>query len=216
MVIKQLNIMNNFIQNYEIILENIKKHDFNFDFIQIRKPKLSNFELIAMNLTAEFMGINSECQLFRDISNTYLASKIERSVYNRRKRGLFPYIEKLRQKIAAAFNEYEDTFIIDSMPLEVCKIARSSQSKICKEVDYAIPNKGFCASHQMYYYGYKLHGICSLNGVFQSIDITPASVHDIHLVKDVKWNYSDCTFLGDMGYLSADYQLDLFDSSQKN
>lgn len=66
----------------------------------------------------------------------------------------------------------------------------------------------------MYYYGYKLHGICSLNGVFQSIDITAASVHDIHLLKDVKWNYSDCTLLGDMGYLSVDYQINLFQSSQ--
>lgn len=206
--------MNNLIRNYEIILEIISKQDISFDFLQIRKPKLGNIELIALNLTAEFMGINSECQLFRDISGTFLASKIERSVYNRRKRGLFPYIEKLRQKLSNAFNENEDQFIIDSMPLEVCKNARANRSKICKDVDYAKPNKGFCASQQMYYYGYKLHGICSLNGVFQSIDITPASVHDIHLLKDVKWNYSDCTLLGDMGYLSIDYQLDLFQSSQ--
>lgn len=76
-----------------------------------------------MNLTAEFMGINSECRLFRDISNTFLVLKIEHNVYNRRKRGLFPYIEKLRQKLSSNFNDYEDTFIIDSMPLEVCKNA---------------------------------------------------------------------------------------------
>lgn len=143
-----------------------------------------------------------------------MATKIERGVYNRRKRGLFPYIDKLRQKIADAFNEFEDTFIIDSMPLEVCKNARASRSKIFKEIGYASPDKGFCASQQMYYYGYKLHGVCSLHGVFQSIDITPASVHDIHLLKDIKYHYSDCTLLGDMGYLSVDYQLDLFQSSR--
>lgn len=57
--------MNSFIQNYKIILENIEKYEIHFDFLQIRKPKLSNIELIAMNLTAEFMGINSECQVFR-------------------------------------------------------------------------------------------------------------------------------------------------------
>lgn len=56
-----------------------------------------------MNLTAEF-------QLFIDILNTFLASKIERSFYNRRKRRLFLYIKKLRRKIGT-------TFIIDSMPL---------------------------------------------------------------------------------------------------
>ncbi len=52
--------MNNFIQNYEIILENIANFKISFDFIQIRKPKLSNIELIAMNITAEYMGINSD------------------------------------------------------------------------------------------------------------------------------------------------------------
>lgn len=31
------------------------------------------------------------------------------------------------------------------MPLEVCKNARSIRSKICKEVDYALPDKGYCA-----------------------------------------------------------------------
>lgn|SRR5690554_549307 len=206
--------MNNFIQSYEIILENISKFEIVFDFVQIRTPKLGNLEILAINLTAEYMGINSECQLFRAISNTYLSSKIERSVYNRRKRLLFPYIEQLRKKISNEFNEDEDVFIIDSMPLEVCKNARASRSKICKENSYSSPNKGYCASQQMYYYGYKLHGICSLNGVFQSIDITPASVHDIHMLKDVKWNYSNCTILGVMGYLSVDYQLNLFESSQ--
>jgi hypothetical protein len=29
------------------------------------KTKISNLELIAMNLTAEFMEVHSECQLFR-------------------------------------------------------------------------------------------------------------------------------------------------------
>ena len=95
---------------------------------------------------AEFKSIDSEHQLFREIKGWEIETKIERSVYNRRKRKLFPYIEKLRIKMAEKFNEFENYFVIDSMPLEVCKMARSSRSKICKEVDYAIPNKGFCAN----------------------------------------------------------------------
>lgn len=71
--------------------------------------------------------------------------------------------------------------------------------------------KGYCASQKAYYFGYKLHGICSLSGVIQSLDITPASVHDIHMLKDLKMTYSKCNLLCDMGYLSADIQLNLFD-----
>lgn len=207
--------MNNFIQNYEIILKHLQKLDISFDcFKQIRQPKLSNLELVCINLTAEYMSVDSECQLFRLIESTFLHNKIERSVYNRRKRRLFPYIEKIRLKLAQAFNEFEDVYVIDSMPLEICKNARASRSTICKESNFSSPNKGYCASQKTYYYGYKLHGICSFSGVFQSLDITPASVHDIAMLKDVKQQIKNCTLLGDMGYLSVDYQLDLFQSSQ--
>jgi hypothetical protein len=41
-------------------------------FLQIRKPKLENLELIFMKLTTEFMGIHSEYQLFRGLKNTFL------------------------------------------------------------------------------------------------------------------------------------------------
>jgi len=50
--------------------------------------------------------------------------------------------------------------------------------------------------------------------VFKSFDISKASVHDIHYLKDIKIQYSNCVILGDKGYLSADYQLDLFESNQ--
>jgi len=209
--------MNNFIQNYEIILKNLSQLDIKcIVFKQIRKPKLSNLELIAMNFTAEYMGIDSECQLFRTIVGTKLAELIERSVYNRRKRNLFPLIENIRNKLASVFNEFEDYFVVDSMPLEVCKVSRSSRSTICKNEEYCYPDKGFCASQKMYYYGYKLHGICSVSGVFQSIDISPASVHDIKYLDDINTQISNCTLLGDMGYLSASVQLNLFESVNIN
>ena len=206
--------MNNFIQNYEVILTNLRSIEVNFTgFRQIRKPKLSNIELIAMNFTAEYMSIDSECQLFRTIINSNLADKIERSVYNKRKRKLFDYIEEIRKTLAAKLNDFEQYFIVDSMPLEVCKISRAGRSKICKEQEYTFPNKGYCASQKMYYYGYKLHGVCSVSGVFQSLDITLASVHDINYLKDIQTQLSDCVLLGDRGYLSATYQLDLFQTA---
>ena len=206
--------MNNFIQNYKIILHHLKELDLNTTiFKQIRKPKLSNIELIAMNFTAEYMGIDSECQLFRTIESTELDAFIERSVYNRRKRKLFSLIETIRLSF---FNEFENYFIVDSMPLEICKLSRASRSKICKEHNYCFPDKGFSASQNLYYYGYKLHGVCSISGIFQSIDITPASVHDIHFLKDIKTQLSDCVLLADRGYLSTSIQLNLFETANIN
>ncbi|MCY1659899.1 IS982 family transposase [Chryseobacterium sp. SL1] len=205
--------MHNFRANYEKILEVLKKLELdseNFLF-QIRKPKLTDLRIIAINLTSEYMSIDSEHQLFR-ILPVEIKSLIERSVYSRRKRKLFNHMERIRKLLAERFNGSEKYFVVDSMPLEVCKLSRSSRSRICKETDYALPNRGYCASQKMHYYGYKLHAVCSAEGVFQSLDISPASVHDIHYLKDIKQQIENCTILGDKGYLSAEYQLDLFTS----
>ena len=185
----------------------------NFYFKPI-KPKLSDIELITMIITAESSGIDSEYQLFRDLQDTALAGLIERSVYNRRRRKLFPYLEELRKKIASKLNVDQRYFIVDSMPLEICKNARMTRSKICKEQEGAYPNQGFCASQNTRYYGYKLHAVCSVDGVFDNFDLSPASVHDIHYLKDIKAQMTDCVLLGDKGYLSSEIQINLFETAK--
>ena len=202
--------MNNLTANYERILEVLRKiSKDNLLSYQRRVPKLKDLELISLALTAEFMSIDSENHLFRQIPKT-IKCKIERSVYNRRKRRLANNINDLRVKLSRSFNEFEKYFIIDSMPVEVCKLSRSGTSKICKDAEYCYPNRGFCASQQMHFYGYKLHAVCSVNGIFHSIDLSPASVHYIHYLNDIREQLSDCTLLGDKGYLSSEIQIDLF------
>ena len=142
-----------------------------------------------------------------------IGSKIERSVYNRRRRKLFFVKERLRKALSDRLIGSDSYFIFDSMPLEVCKLSRSSRTKICKEDYLTSPSRGYCASQKMDFYGYKLHAVCSSTGVFSDFELTAASVHDIHYLKNVKNNFSSCVLIGDKGYLSADYQLDLFTSS---
>lgn len=205
--------MNNFIRNYRKILKTLRQVEPKMNFLnQIRKPKLSDIELIAIDLTSEYMSIDSEYQLFRVLPSC-LSNKIERSVYNRRKRKLFSSRESIRKRLSnrISSNEY---YIVDSMPLEVCKLSRSSRSSICKEEYETAPNKGFCASQSTHYYGYKLHAVCSIDGVFSDFDLTQASIHDIHYLKNIKSLYENCTILGDKGYLNIDYQRDLFSSNK--
>lgn len=213
MYLTQLNNMNNFIRNYRKILEILQGIESKKNFLnQIRKPKLSDIELIAIDLTAEYMGIDSEHQLFRVLPSC-LSRKIERSVYNRRKRKLFSDRESIRKRLASQISS-RDYYIVDTMPLEVCKLSRSSRSPICREEYETAPDKGYCASQSTHYYGYKLHAVCTIDGVFTDFDLTKASVHDIHYLKNIKALYGNCTVLGDKGYLNIDYQRDLFSSSQ--
>ena len=206
--------MNNLKANYERILEVLRKiSKENLLPYQRRQPKMSDLEVLSLSLTAEYMGIDSENHLFRNLPG-FFTDKIERSVYNRRRRKLAVYTDQIRMKLAETFNEFEDCFVIDSMPLEVCRLSRGKRSKICKEQNYSVPDRGFCASQQMPYYGYKLHAVCSVNGVFQSVDLSAASVHDIHYLKDIQSQIANCVLIGDKGYLSAGIQLNLFESAK--
>ena len=207
--------MSNIVKNYLSVLKIISSLncDVSKKIIAGRKNKMSDIEIVALSLTAEYMSIDSENDLFRQLKNSSIPNLIERSQFNKRRKKLFEFSEKVRLTLASSFLEFEDYFIIDSMPLEICKKARQNRIKICKKDFETAPSKGYCASQDTWFYGYKLHGICSVSGVFHSIDITKANVHDIQILKDVKSQLSDCVLLGDRGYLSSKQQLDLFETA---
>lgn len=204
--------MSNIVKKYLRVLEVISSLncESNYKSGVGRKEKMSDLEVVALSLTAEFMSIDSENSLFKEINNQQIPNLIERSQFNKRRRKLFFFLEEVRIKLASYFLEFEDYFIVDSMPLEICKFSRHNRIKICKKDFETAPSKGFCASQNNWFYGYKLHGVCSITGVFHSLDITKAEVHDVHFLKNIKQQMTDCVLLGDRGYLSESIQLDLF------
>lgn len=179
---------------------------------QIRKPKLSDKALIALSLAAEASGIDSELNLFNQLPSV-VADKIERSVYNKRRRRLSEITQILQVRIADRVIPFEDYHLIDSMPLEVCKMSRSKRSTVCSEIPELSPDYGFCAAQQVHYYGFKIHAVCTTQGVFKAFDISKASLHDIHYLEAVKDHFSHCVLIGDKGYLSRQWQADLFEQS---
>ncbi|KAA6329019.1 hypothetical protein EZS27_022140 [termite gut metagenome] len=206
--------MNNLLQNYELILKELTKICSHItSFKQIRQPKSSDLELVALNLTAEYMSYNSEIQLFRDIEDTYLDTQIEHSVYIKRRRTLFDYTEKIRQRLSEKFSHLSNLFIIDSTPIEICKMSRVKRSSICS-TEKIKSEFGYCAATKTHYFGFKLHALCDENAVVHSFYFTPAGVHDVNYLKAVKYALSSCELTSDKGYISADYQADLFNQSQ--
>ncbi len=204
--------MSNIAKNYYRVLEIISSLNCESEYQSLvgRKQKMTDLEVVALSLTAEFLSIDSENSLFKLVDQSEIPNIIERSQFNKRRRKLFLFSEHVREKLASFFLEFEDYYIVDSMPLEICKFSRHNRIKICKNDFETAPSKGFCASQNTWFYGYKLHGVCSITGVFHSLDITKAEVHDIHFLKNIKQQLSDCVVLGDKGYLSETIQLDLF------
>lgn len=179
-------------------------------------PRFSDVEVISLSLTAESLGIDSENYLFSKLLTEYrhsFVNLISRRQYNDRRKLLFEQTERVRKLMAARLNEQADIFAIDSMPLEICKIAREQRNKMGKESEQTSPDKGYCASQKKYFYGYKLHSVCSAAGVIESLDLTKASVHDVHYLKDVKELFSNCMIIGDKGYIGRQHQINLFESA---
>jgi len=73
-----------------------------------RKSKMADIEVVALSLTAEFMSIDSENDLVRQISNIGIPNLIERSQFNKRHRKLFGFSERIRLALASSFTELED------------------------------------------------------------------------------------------------------------
>ena len=178
-------------------------------------PKFSDLEVIALSITAEAFGFDSENLLFHRLHNECkedFPNLIGRRQFNARRKLTARLAEDIRKDVAVTIDGAEDVFCIDSKPVKVCQNARAKRCAMGRDNTEAAPDWGYCASQGLHYYGYKLHAVCGTGGVIHSYDMTAASVHDIHYLNDVKWRYHDCMMLADKGYLSAEVQKNLFET----
>ena len=69
------------VKNYFRFLEVISSLNCELEYISDvgRKQKMSDLEVVALSLTAEFMSIDSENSLFKEINNEQISNLIERS-----------------------------------------------------------------------------------------------------------------------------------------
>lgn len=179
-------------------------------------PKFSDLEVVALGITAEAFGFDSENLLFHRLNHECgedLPNLVSRRQFNARRKLTAWLAEEIRKDVAAAIDGSEDVFCIDSKPVRVCQNARAKRCAMGRDNADAPPDWGYCASQGVHYFGYKLHAVCGISGVIHSYDMTPASVHDIRYLKDVAWQYHDCMILGDKGYLCAEFQKNLFETA---
>jgi hypothetical protein len=216
--------MHNLKSNFDKILDITKsfyKGSIDADdsyYFYPNKPKMSDCEIIALSLVGETIGVDSENYLFGKIKSDHIhdfPNLIHRSRFNRRRKRLGDLIARLNDRISSLLNEGENIFLVDSIPVPICKNARINRSKICKDDYETAPDRGYSAVAKSYFYGYKLHLAISLRGVYSSMELTKASIHDIHFLDEVKHSsIADCDLLGDKGYVSEPIQQDLFTTKQ--
>ena len=223
MVLKTIKSMHDIKANFDIILDTIKpllKHLLDSGGNLPKrgaKPLMPDIEVVALSMTAEFLGIDSENNLFVRLGESYLddfPNLPERSRFNRRRRNLAALFQEAQKILADRLLEGEDTFILDAKPMETVKFARAPKTSVCQDHADKLPAHGKCISKKMTYFGFKFFGTVGFSGVFRSYDLAPANVHDVNYLNDVRCLYADCHIVADKGFLSRPMQTELFEENR--
>lgn len=194
------------------------------------RHRFTDTDAIALSLAADFLGLNSENYLFASLNSDYkdcFPNLLSRRQYNDRRKRLANEINQLRNIISDKMNKTrktQDIYVVDSMPLRICKIARKHRSTICKDDTTLIPKVAWCAAQDEWYYGLKLNVVCTGEGIIKAFKIADPTIHDVHYLDEIGKDFRGCRIVGDKGYISKgrkqellnDYNVHLETPPKKN
>lgn len=175
-------------------------------------PWFSDLKVVALGLAAEALGIDSESLLFSRLEEyrREMPRLLSRRRYNDRRKSTALLCQRIHERMARwRRGLFLHRFHASSgMPDGTCQMLHDGQE------GQGAPPPTDTAPSKAPIYGFNLHAVCGLNGGIPSFDLTRASVHDLHFLKDVEAGYAHCTLLGNKGHISAQAQLDLFESAR--
>lgn len=182
----------------------------------VRRPLMSDLEVMALSLAAESCGAGSENHLFTELHFGLILKGvrvISRSRFNRRRRSLKHRFLEFSELAGALATPDCDRHLVDSIPVPVARLARSGTLRICRKDVATAPAIGRSAVDKGYFYGYKLHLVTCSKGVFRHMDITPGNVHDIRFIKSFGAGNPSTgkELVADRAYISHTVQTSLFD-----
>lgn len=157
-------------------------------------------------MAAESIGVDSENLFVLDAgrAKNEISNLISRRQINDRRKITSALCESICKRIASYIDCADNLLCIDSKPIEVCCPVRGKRCKMGNTDFATAPNFGYCVSLGRYYYGYKFHSVCGLEGVIHSFDMTTkASVHDIPYLEDVRHQYRDCGIIARIRNLTS-------------
>lgn len=138
------------------------------------------------------LGVLQECG--------YLSGRLSVSRFNRRLHALAAWLELANETLGELFANGE-TFVIDSLPVPVCRRVRAWRCRKVRGRIYC----GYCAAKAEKFFGWRLHLVCTPSGEPVRFTLLPASLHDLtplHELADAL--PPDARLLGDKAYISAD------------
>jgi hypothetical protein len=141
-------------------------------------PRLSDAELVTLSVMQAMLGFTSERKWLRHARShlrhlfPYLP---EQSGYNKRLRKAADLIRNVTRLLAVDTTLWtDDVWVVDSTPVE-CGRSRETakRSDLAGWAQY-----GYCASHSRFFWGLRLHLVCTLHGLPVAFALTGAKADE--------------------------------------
>jgi hypothetical protein len=176
-------------------------------------PKLSDAELVTLAVMQALLGFASEARWLRHARAElrhlfpYLP---QQPGYNKRLRAAAPMIRHFIRVLAADTSVWtDDVWVVDSTPVE-CGRSRETarRSDLAGWAEY-----GYCASHSRYFWGLRLHLVCTLQGLPVAFALAGAKADERDVLAGMLTAGPDLvaarpgqTLIGDKNYYGRDFE----------
>jgi Transposase DDE domain len=148
-------------------------------------PKLSDAELVTLAVMQALLGFTAEARWLRYADRhlrhlfPYLPGQ---SGYNKRLRRTAELLRQVIRAVACDTGLWsDDVWLVDSTPIE-CGRSRETakRSALAGWAQY-----GYCASHSRYFWGLRLHLVCTLHGLPVAVALTGAKADERQVLLDL-------------------------------
>ena len=177
---------------------------------------LSDAELLTMAVMSALLGFRAERRWLRYVDKN-LAGMFPRMIgqsgcNKRLRRSFFLFIRVIRMLAMDTSLWSDDVWVVDSTPVQCgCSRETVKRSDAAGWAEY-----GYCASHSRYFWGLRLHLVCTLHGLPVLFALAGAKADEretllgmLEAARDVVAAHRGQTVIGDKNYFGRDFEADL-------
>jgi hypothetical protein len=171
-----------------------------------KKPDFRDSEVMTVLIAMDFIPYPSETQYLAFLRANHLdlfPKLLDQSQFNRRARSLSHLVERFRRHSLAKMHlTLRDQCLLDTKPVPVVGYRRSKKhSDFLGSASY-----GYCASKKMYYFGYKLVALTTLDGMPLVYDLVPANTDERLAAESIIDYITGSDIFADKGFLGEEWQ----------
>ncbi len=182
-------------------------------------PAVSDAELLAMAVMSALLGFRSERRWLRYASTRLTGlfpRQIGQSGYNKRLRKMIFLLMTVIRRLGMDTSLWsDDVWILDSTPVQCgCSRETVTRSDVAGWAQY-----GYCASHSRYFWGLRLHLVCTLHGLPVMFAVAGAKADErevllamLEIDAALVSSRPGQTVIGDKNYFGRDFEETIADS----